>query len=1025
MTIKTKTAEETTTSEAFQFTTSNFKLVNRITGWIVFLIATITYLLTLEPTVSFWDCGEFITSSYKLEVGHPPGAPFFMLLARFFSLFASDVKHVAYMVNTVSGLASAFTILFLFWTITHLARHIIGSKESMNKGNFIAIIGTGVVGALAYTFSDTFWFSAVEGEVYALSSLFTAVVFWAILKWENVANERFSNRWLILIAYLMGLSIGVHLLNLLAIPAIVFVYYFKKYKPTQNGVILAALTAIAILGSIMYVIIPGAVVLATKFELLFTNGFGMPYNTGTYIYLLLVFGSLAFGIYYSIQKSKALMNTILTMITVILVGYSSFALIIIRSNANPPMNQNQPDNVFSLLSYLNRDQYGNRPLVYGQYFNAPLRDYEEGDPIYVQKDGKYEIVDKKTDYKWDDGYKTIFPRMYSSQSSPNHVQGYMNWANIKDKEKKPTFGQNLAFFFKYQVGYMYLRYFMWNFAGRQNDIQGHDANIIHGNWISGIPFIDNARLGPQDKLPDELKNNKGRNKYYFLPLILGLLGMIYMYRKGEKGKQSFWVVMLFFIFTGLAIVVYLNQPPYQPRERDYAYAASFYAFAIWIGFGVMMIYDFLKKHIPATAGAAIASVACVLAAPVLMASQNWDDHDRSGRYTAIDFASNYLNSCKPNAILFTNGDNDTFPLWFAQEVEGIRTDVRVINLSYLSTHWYIDQHKRQAYEAAPTPFSFTYKQYMPGKRDVVVVQEKVKKANVKEVIDFVGLDDKRTKIQSYDGEFDDFIPTKSLFLNVDSADVVNKHVVEPKDANLIIPKLEWNVYGNYIYKNQLMVLDLLANNNWERPIYFAITVGTDGYYNLQDYFQFEGMAYRLVPIKTVAKSPLEYGHINSDILYDNLMNKFKWGNVNDPDVYLDENNLRMLTHLKNNFSRLASKLVEEGKKDSAIAVLDKCQELLPESQIPPTYISIYLAETYYQAGAMEKGNALMKSLAENVADKLDYYLTLPKKLGNRVENEKDHNLAVAQEILRILATNKQEELFQEINVKFQQIYSTQ
>ncbi len=1025
MAIKNKATNEVEASESFQFNAAGFKLVNRITGWIVFIIAAVTYILTVEPTVSFWDCGEFITSSFKLEVGHPPGAPFFMLLARFFSLFATDVTQVAYMVNMVSALASAFTILFLFWSITHLARHIIGNKESMEKGNFIAVIGTGVVGALAYTFSDTFWFSAVEGEVYALSSLFTAVVFWAILKWENVANERFSNRWLILIAYLMGLSIGVHLLNLLAIPAIVFVYYFKKYEPTRKGIIMAALAAIVILGSIMYIIIPGAVVLASKFELLFTNGFGMPYNTGTYIYLILIFGLLGFGIYYSIQKSKALMNTILTMVTVILIGYSSFALIIVRSNANPPMNQNQPDNVFSLLSYLNRDQYGNRPLVYGQYFNAPLRDYEEGAPIYVQQGGKYVVADTKTNYVWDDGYKTIFPRMYSSQTSPNHVQGYKNWVDIKDDKKKPSFGQNLGFFFKYQVGYMYLRYFMWNFAGRQNDIQGHDANIIHGNWISGIPFIDNARLGPQDKLPEDLKNNKGRNKYYFLPLILGLLGMIYMYRKGEKGKQSFWVVMLFFLFTGLAIVVYLNQPPYQPRERDYAYAASFYAFAIWIGFGVMMIYDFLKKNISATAGASIASVACLLAAPVLMASQNWDDHDRSGRYTAIDFASNYLNSCKPNAILFTNGDNDTFPLWYAQEVEGIRTDVRVINLSYLSTSWYTDQHKRQAYEAAPTPFSLTYEQYMPGKRDVVVVQERVKEADVKEVIEFVGSDDKRTKIQTYDGGFDDFIPTKSLFLKADSAHIMAKKVVEAKDAGLIIPKLDWKVYGNYVYKNQLMVLDLLATFNWERPVYFAITVGTDGYYNLQDYFQFEGMAYRLVPIKTIANSPLEYGHINSDILYDNLMNKFKWGNVNDPDVYLDENNLRMLTHLKNNFSRLASKLIDEGKKDSAITVLDKCRELLPESKIPPTYINIYLAESYYKAGATEKGNDLIKSLAENVADKLDYYLTLPSKFGNRVENEKDHNLAVAQEILRILATNEQEELFQEINLKFQQIYSTQ
>ena len=1023
MAIKNKTYKESEISDSKKLSQLNFKIVNRIAGWIVFLIAATTYLLTIEPSVSFWDCGEFITSSYKLEVGHPPGAPFFMLLAKFFSLFASDVTQVAYMINAFSAMASAFTILFLFWTITHLARHIIGNDESLEKGNFIAIIGTGIIGALAYTFSDTFWFSAVEGEVYALSSFFTAIVFWAILKWENVANEKYSNRWLILIAYLMGLSIGVHLLNLLTIPAIVFVYYFKKYEPTRNGIIMAFLASLAILVSIMYIIIPGVVTLASKFELIFTNGFGLPYNTGTYFYILLIFGLLAYGIYYSMKKSKVLLNTILTMITVIIIGYSSFALIIIRSNANTPMNQNQPDNVFSLLSYLNRDQYGDRPLFYGQYFNAPLRDYEEGSPVYVRKDGKYEIADHKVDYVWDSQYNTIFPRMYSSSTSPNHPAGYKEWANLKDDKKKPSFGQNLKFFFNYQVGFMYMRYFMWNFAGRQNDIQG-DGNIIHGNWISGIPFLDEARLGPQDKLPKELKENKGRNKYYLLPLILGLLGLFYMYNKGKKGKQSFWVVMLFFIFTGLAIVVYLNQPPFQPRERDYAYAGSFYAFAIWIGFGVMMIYDFFKKYIPGPIAASAAIGLSLFAAPVIMANQNWDDHDRSGRYTAVDFASNYLNSCKPNAILFTNGDNDTFPLWYAQEVEGIRTDVRVINLSYLSTSWYVDQHKRKAYEAAPTPFSYTYDQYMPGKRDVVFVQERTKDVvDVKQLIEFVGSDDQRTKIQTQDGKFEDFIPAKNLSLKVDSADIMAKKVVEPKDAGFIVPKLEWSVYGNYVYKNQLMVLDLLASFNWERPIYFAITVGTDGYYNLQNYFQFEGLAYRLVPIKTVSNSPMEYGHINTDILYDNLMNKFKWGGINNPDVYLDENNLRMLSHMKNNFARLASALVEEGKKDSAITVLDKCMELMPESQIPPTYISIYLADAYYKAGAPEKANVLIKSLAENVLDKLGYFLSLPAKYGNNVNNEKEHNLAVAQEIMRILANNEQEELFNELNTRFQQIYS--
>ncbi len=1003
---------------------AKFKFINRITAWAVFLVAAVTYMLTLEPTVSFWDCGEFITSAYKLEVGHPPGAPFFMMLARFFTMFSSDPQHVAYMVNSLSGMASAFTILFMFWTITHLARHIIGKEESLTQANVIAIIGTGIVGSLTYTFSDTFWFSAVEGEVYALSSLFTAVVFWAILKWENVADQAYSNRWLILIAYLMGLSIGVHLLNLLAIPAIVFVYYFKKYEPTRKGVIMAALVAVGILGSVMYVIIPGAVVLASKFELLFTNGFGLPYNTGTYFYLVLLFGSLAYGIYYTLNKHKVLANTILTMVTVILIGYSSYALIIIRSNANTPMNQNQPDNVFSLLSYLNRDQYGNRPLVYGRYFNAGLMAYEKGDPIYVQKDGRYEIADYKPEYKWDPKYNTVFPRMYSSQQDLNHISGYKLWAGITNDKKVPSFGQNLKFFFSYQLNYMYFRYFFWNFVGRQNDIQGHNGNIIHGNWLSGIPFIDDARLGPQKNLPKQLKENRARNTYYFLPLILGLLGMLYMLQKGKKGQQTFSVVMLFFIFTGIAIVVYLNQPPYQPRERDYAYAASFYAFSIWVGFAVLSIYEMAKSLMNRKVIAISATVVGLLAAPVLMANQNWDDHDRSGRYTAIDFAYNYLNSCKPNSILFTMGDNDTFPLWYAQEVEGIRTDVRVVNLSYLGTDWYVNQHQRQAYEAAPAPFSMTYEQYMPGKRDVVVVQEMFKEPlDIKEVMKVVKSENKNTKTRMMDNTYTDIIPSRSVYLSIDSAKIMQSKVVEPKDAHKIVDKMQWNVRGNYVYKNQLMVLDLLAHNDWKRPVYFAITVGSSGFYNLTPYFQFEGMAYRVVPIRTNAPSQMDLGHINTDILYDNLMNKFKWGNASDSSVYLDENNLRMLSHVKTNFSRLAEQLIKEGKKDLAIKALDKCLEVLPSKQVPPNYVNIYLAESYYKAGATDKANALLSELADSVIEKLNYYLTLPKEYSSRVANEEKHNLAVAKEIMRILANNHQEELFNEIQKKLEVVIS--
>jgi hypothetical protein len=1006
----------------------NFKLINRITGWLVFLIAAITYLMTIEPTTSFWDCGEFITSSFKLEVGHPPGAPFFMLLARFFSLFASDVTTVAKMINSVSALASAFTILFLFWTISHIAKKIIGENKYLKLDKVIAIIGTSLVGSLAYAFSDTFWFSATEGEVYALSSLFTAVVFWAVLKWENIADEKYANRWLIFIAYLMGLSIGVHLLNLLAIPAIIFVYYFRKYEITKKGIISASLISILALGTVMYVIIPGVVNFAAKFELLFTNSFGLPYNTGAIFYFVLLIGLVVFAVYYTYVKRKVLLNTIFTMLTVILIGYSSFALILIRSQADTPMNQNKPDNLFSLLSYLNREQYGDRPLVFGQYFNSEVIAYEEGSATYVKKDGKYVVADNKVIREFDSNYTTVFPRMYSDSEAPNpnHKLGYQKWAKLVNMEKKPNFAQNLAFFFKYQVNYMYFRYFMWNFTGRQNDIQGEsgntigDDNIIHGNWLSGIDFIDEWRLGPQDNLPAELKENKGRNKYYFLPLLLGILGMVYMFKANQDGKNFFWVVMLFFIFTGIAIVVYLNQPPFQPRERDYAYAASFYAFTIWIGFGVMFIYDLLSKYSPKIISSVIAVLLGTILVPVILANENYDDHNRAERYTARDFASNYLNSCEPNAILFTNGDNDTFPLWYAQEVEGIRTDVRVINLSYLSTDWYISQQKKRAYDGLPVPFSFNYNQFMPGKRDIVYIQDKFNKhVELKKLVEFIGSDDPRTKDQRYDNA--DILPSNKIKITIDSALVLKKGIISEKEANKMVKQIEWKIPQNYLRKNHLMVLDLLATNNWERPIYFAITVGMSGYYNLQDYFRLDGMAYKFVPIKTHIEGSYQFGSINTDVLYDNLMNKFKWGGINNPDVYLDENNNRMLMNLKNNFSRLASALIDEGKIDSAITVLDKTTELMPNEIAPYNYYNVLIAQAYYKAGASEKGNEIINIITETIIENLNYYLSLPLEFSSKMTEEKERGLAMAQEILRTLAVNKQDELFKEINTEFEQV----
>ncbi|MEN8121706.1 MAG: DUF2723 domain-containing protein [Bacteroidota bacterium] len=1000
------------------FSNIQYKITNRVLGWLVFAIAAATYLLTVEPTVSFWDCGEFITSSYKLEVGHPPGAPFFMLMARFFSLFAADVTQVALMINSLSAIMSALTIAFLFWSITHIAKRIVGEDKALIPANAIAIFSSGLVGALAYTFSDTFWFSAVEGEVYATSSLFTALVFWAILKWENVADEKFANRWLIFIAYLMGLSIGVHLLNLLAIPAILFVYYFKKHKTTKNGIIKTAIISIIALGSIMYVIIPGGVWFASRFELLFTNVFGLPYNTGLVFYLIALVGGLAYGIYYSIHKNKVIMNTVLTMLTVILIGYSSFALIIIRSQANPPMDQNKPDNVFSLLSYLNREQYGENPLIYGQYFNSRVVDYEQGAPVYIQKNGKYEIADYKVGYKFEEGSKTIFPRMYSNATVPNHVEGYKKWVNIKNDSKKPSFGQNLAFFFKYQLNFMYIRYFMWNFAGRQSDVQSN-GEITNGNWLSGINFIDEMRLGPQDNITTEMKTNKGRNKYYFLPLILGILGLIYMYRANKIGNNFFWVVLLFFFFTGLAIVLYLNQPPYQPRERDYAYAGSFYAFAIWIGFGVMMLYELLKKYLPAIFSVGLAAIVSFVSVPVLMASENWDDHDRSGRYMARDFAYNYLNSCEPNAILFTNGDNDTFPLWYAQEVEGIRTDVRVINESYLGTDWYISQMKQKAYDSDPVPFSFNKEQYGPGKRDVVYVQDRITKpTDLKQIIEFIGSDNPKTKDQRYGGE--DFMPARKITIPADSATVMNNKVLKRYEADQLVNELHWEIPREYIRKNELMILDLLATNNWQRPVYFAITIGNQGYYNLQDYFQLDGLAYRFVPVKTSKEGP-QIGRINSEILYDKLMNTFKWGGINEEGVYLDENNRRMLMNMKNNFARLANQLIYEEKRDSAIAVLDRAIELMPNNRVPYNYYNLLIAEAYYRAETPEKANEILNIVANKTGEEIDYYLSLPKNYQNDLGEDRERSLAMAQEILRLASTYKQEGLFREINSRFEGI----
>lgn len=1015
----------------------NYQYLNNLTGWIVFAIASAVYLLTIEPTSSFWDCGEFIASSYKLQVGHPPGAPFFMMLGRIFSLFAmGDVTKVAMMVNIMSALCSSFTILFLFWTITAFAKKAALVEGEMTTAKIITVLGSGVVGALAYTFSDSFWFSAVEGEVYAMSSFFTAAVVWAMVKWESVADKPHADRWLILIAYLMGLSVGVHLLNLLCIPALAFIYYFKKYEFSWKGFIITAITGVGLLVFIQYGIIPGVVKIAAKFEMLLVNSFGMPFNSGLLVYGIVIVALVTYGLYFTGQKGMRLANTALLCLTVILIGYSSYAMIVIRSSAKPPMNENEPSNVYSLLAYLNREQYGDRPLAYGQYYSTPLEidydkqqyKYKDGTPVYYQgkdKNGKdqYLIADdrKGSIPVYDPKFCTIFPRMYSSEA--HHKSAYRNWADIKGRKIKtgrpdvkevemPTFAENLTFFVKYQLGHMYFRYFMWNFAGRQNNIQGH-GSALEGNWITGIPFIDEGLVGSQENLPEYMAENKAMNKFYLLPLIIGILGLVWQL---SKDKKDFFVVFLLFIFTGVAIVVYLNQYPYQPRERDYAYAASFYAFSIWIGFGVYSVFDFLAAKMPQNISAGFAAALCLIGAPIVMAKDGWNDHSRAGRYSARDFAMNYLNSCEPNAILFTNGDNDTFPLWYAQDVEGIRTDVRVVNLSLLNTDWYIDQMRQKAYESEPLPISFTTEQYRQGTRDYLPIEEITDKAvDLREVMKIVASEAPNAK-KEYGDKKINFVPSKRLFIPIDSAQVVSNGYVPKDAAGQVVKQMEWELDKRYILKNDMILLDILANNNWKRPVYFAVTVGSDNYLGLEDYFQLEGMTYKIVPIKTSNENG-SIGRVNTSTMFENVMTKFKWGGMKDPSLYMDPETVRLTTGLRLNMARLATSLVEENKKDSAVKVLDLCLQEMPDETIPYNFLMIAVAEAYYKADANDKANAILLRMADIYEHELNYYFSLEPRFVKLVGDDIDQASSVLQRSLSLAMVYDQKEVADKIEKK--------
>lgn len=1077
-----------------------YKLLNNVLGWVVFVIAAVTYILTLESTASFWDCGEFIASGYKLEVGHPPGNPIFMLTARFFVNFASSPSEVAYMVNLMSGLLSAATILLLFWTITRLAQKIVlrdgETEETMSLGQMIAILGCGLVGALAYAWSDTFWFSAVEGEVYAYSSFCTALVFWLILKWESVADLPHANRYIILIAYIIGVSIAVHLLNLLCISAIVLVYYYRKYKNTDlKGSLIALLVSFVLIVLLLYGLVPGFVEVASWVELLFVNVFHLPFNSGVVFYFFLIVGVIAWAIYetYAQRSDKLIkisflisivlvgipfigdgyiigivltaalayylftrkklavvaMNTILLSLFVIFIGYSSYALIVIRSTANTPMDQNSPEDIFSLGGYLNREQYGDRPLFYGQTFPAEIaRDANgtaistKGKAIWKKKlktsedeADRYIVTGYNEHYEYQPELNMLFPRMYSDKSE--HISAYKEWTNFKGRPvqvrtsegtktvMKPTFAENLAFFLDYQLNYMYWRYFMWNFAGRQNDIQGH-GEVQNGNWISGFNFIDKHIAGDQTNLPDDLKNNAGRNVFYMLPLLLGLIGLFYQAFSGKKGIESFWVTFFLFFMTGIAIVIYLNQTPYQPRERDYAYAGSFYAFAIWIGLGVAAVWrglNYLLKTTDekpvSTITAAVAALLC-LCVPLQMVSQTWDDHDRSGRYVCRDFGMNYLSSVDENGIIFTNGDNDTFPLWYVQEVEGYRTDVRVCNLSYLQTDWYIDQMKRPAYESAPLPISADESKYAYDVRSYnYVINRLADSITVSDGLDYLYSDEDWTKDVPGYGKLN-HLPTNKLYIPVNADAAVASGTVAPELKDSIVSRIVPDFTNKRGFTmSEIASLDIINTNamqGWKRPVYFAVTVGSSYYLGLEDYFSRTGLAYQVVPLKGVSNN------IDTDKMYDNMVNKFRWGGIDkatpEHPLYLDENVRRMCNTHRMMFGDLVVQLIAEGKTDKALTALDLIMEKIPGWQVTHDLTSISLAQSYLDLGEKTKGEALLTEILDNSAGYLNWYKDLTSGQLRSVGNDYQKHLYIVHTIHEMSVSYGLPELQKKIEDRF-------
>ena len=1009
--------------------TFNFNKWNTILGWFTFAIALITYSLTVEPTLSFWDCGEYIATSAKLEVGHPPGAPLFQMLGAFFAMFATEASKVALMVNMLSVFSSAFTILFMFWSLTLLLRKVIGQFSEITTSNAIVILGSAFVGSLAFTFSDSFWYSATEAEVYAMASLLIALLFWLGLRWEQEMDTPRGNKWFLIISLVIGLSFGVHFMALLTIPSLGLLYYFKHFKKiTIKNFIVANVVIVAILFFVFKFLLPYTLGFFGKMEIFMVNSLGLPFNSGTIFAGLIIIAFFYFGLRYTTKKNLVQANTLLLSVLFILIGFSTWLMLPIRSNANVVINENRPSDAAEVLAYYNREQYGEQKTFYGPQFSEtytgldPVNPYTDDKPNYQRdyKSGKYIIVNnyKNAKQNTNDSQKAFLPRMWS----PDHAENYMRFTNVlnftinydalpEDADpqqlvdlvsefrkaynshqigveeyntflktygdyltiQKPTTADNIKFMFEYQFGYMYWRYLMWNFTGRQNDIQGKYDNL-NGNWISGIKFIDEARLGSQDNLPSDALNNKARNTYFFLPFIIGLIGFFF---HAKKDLKSFYVLLALFLFTSIALKIFLNERPFEPRERDYAVVGSFYVFGIWIGFGVYAIYDFIKNYLkPKIAGPVVIGVT-LLAAPVLMASQNWDDHDRSGKYTAIAMAKAYLSSCDPNAILFTIGDNDTFPLWYAQEIEHFRTDVRIVNTQLIMTDWYIDQMKAKAYKSEPLPISFKNDQYIGGKRDYSIFRKTTEgRLDIKDFLDFIKSDDARTLLELQNGQKVHYYPTNKIRIPVDRNAVIANKVVSPKYYDSIVPYIDIDISGSALYINRLIMLDIVANNNWKRPIYFTGgSFGNDDYIWMKDYLQLEGMTYKLVPVKTpIPKdgSPLDMGQIDADKMYDIVM-KWDWGNSESPKIYHDPETRKNSISYRTNLARLMEQLINEGKKDKAKKIID-----LAMTKMPIDYFGYYtlvepFAAGYYEIGEKEKARKTLTKLIGKYQEDLNYF----------------------------------------------------